>query len=343
MSYLNNGRGTLVLDKRYKVIGRIKKSTGTNDPNTFKKLEGMMDTLKDRGRVDLLRSIRDGDLSILQVWEHYRDSKLEKIPSTNSVKTLDPMVYRWIDTYEVSERTRRVYRNNLRQLLKLGKPDLSVDGLPQLLKRYRTHCQKNGFYRPFNHTRSTVQSFIHSEIGRYSDLWVRVSEIKTLPATPKRKGNPQSVKSIKSLIDQLPPKYGAMVWSLCTTGMGWADYKGKWTMKKDHIFIEGTKNKNRIRKVPRIDTPTRPTTTEQYLRKAIKSTSKKNVQIYDFRRTYSHWMEMSGIPRSRRQVYMGHSSRDILDLYEYHEVRDYLKDDGKRLKEYIELESTKGK
>lgn len=339
MSYLNNGRGTLVLDKRIKGLGRLKKSTGTSDPSTFKKIQGMVETLKDSGRIDILRNVMNGGVTLLEVWEHYRESKLEKIPTVNSIKSLEPMVLRWVESYDISDRTRKVYRNNIRQLLKLGNRDCTVQDLPDLLKKYRAQCQKKGFNRPFNHTRSTFQSFVNNELGRYSDLWFKVSEVKPLPTTKKRKGNPQSVKSIKTLVDELPRKYGDMVWTLCTTGMGFTDYKGQWSVHKDHVFIEGTKNENRVRKIPRIGTPTRPTTTEQYLRKALKSVTKKDIQIYDFRRTYSHWMEMSEIPRSRRQSYMGHSSRDILGNYESHEVEEYLRLDGKRLNDYIEKET----
>ena len=298
--YLNNGRGTLVIDKRIKGLGRLKKSSGTNDPSTYKKLLGMVETLQDSGRLDILRNIKNGTVSLLEVWEHYKVQKLEKIPTVDSIRRLEPVVLQWVEKSDVSDRTRKVYRNNLKQLIKFGTQDSTVQDLPDLLKKYRVHCKKNGINRPFNHTRSTVQSFVRDEFGRYSDQWFRVSEVSPLPNVKKRKGNPQSVKSIHSLVEQLPKKYGDMVWSLCTTGMGFTDYRGKWTVEKDHIFIEGTKNKTRVRKIPRIGTPTRPTTTEQYLRRNLKSVTKKDIQIYDFRRTYSNWMEMSGIPESRR-------------------------------------------
>jgi hypothetical protein len=301
----------------------------------------MMSHFEDMGRQDILKDIQRGGVSILSVWEHYRQFKTENIPTTNSIKAIDPMIYDWIEDYDITPRTKKVYRNNVKQLMKFGHTQSSIEELPLLLEKYRTHCQKKGFFRPFNHTRSTVQSFVHNKIGRYSDLWFKVSEIKPFPGSPKRKGNPQSVKTIRWMMKQLPKKYGDMIWSLCTTGMGWTDYKGEWSVKTNHIYIEGTKNKNRIRKIPRVSSPTRPTTTEQYLRKAIRSIPKKNVQIYDFRRTYSHWLEMSRIPRSRRKAYMGHSTTDILGLYESHEVDGFLKSDGKRLKEYIELETTK--
>jgi integrase len=340
LTYLNNGRGTFVIDRRFKGIGRIKRSSGTGDPKTFKLILGMLDTLQEKGRLDLIRGLSEKDYSPLELWERYRGEELERLPTKDSIVPLDPTIYNWIESYKISDRTKNSYRKNTQVLLKYAKSDSTVQDLPEILLGYRKECEKNNHHRTFNHTRSTVQSFLRNTVGKRSNLWGLVTEIDPLSIVRKREGKPQTVKTIKWLIEKLPPKYGEMVWSLCTTGMGWADYSGEWKVYKNYVQIDGTKNKNRVRKVPRIDTPTRPTTTEQYLRKQIKSVTKKDIQLYDFRRTYAHWMEMSGVPRSRRQSYMGHSSRDILDLYESHEVQDHLKKDGDLLREYIKRDST---
>lgn len=55
----------------------------------------------------------------------------------------------------------------------------------------------------------------------------------------------------------------------------------------------------------------------------------------DLRRTSSKWLELSGIPRTRRRMYMGHGAKDVTDLYERSEVTNYLVEDAKKLRAFL--------
>ena len=59
---------------------------------------------------------------------------------------------------------------------------------------------------------------------------------------------------------------------------------------------------------------------------------------YDLRRTYSHWMELAAIPRTRRRMYMGHAAKDVTDLYEEHEVTAFLEEDAAKLRAFLKLD-----
>jgi len=58
------------------------------------------------------------------------------------------------------------------------------------------------------------------------------------------------------------------------------------------------------------------------------------VQPYDFRRSFAHAMEMSGVPRSRRRVYFGHYPGSPLDLYERHQWAAFWTEDAEKLRAY---------
>jgi hypothetical protein len=47
-------------------------------------------------------------------------------------------------------------------------------------------------------------------------------------------------------------------------------------------------------------------------------------------------MEAAGIPRTRRQLYLGHGAKDMTDLYERHEVDAFLLSDGAKLRDWID-------
>lgn len=74
---------------------------------------------------------------------------------------------------------------------------------------------------------------------------------------------------------------------------------------------------------------------------AIRKATSGSVQPYDLRRTYATWMEAAQIPRTRRRQYMGHSTGDVTDIYEQHEVDQYLIDDAAKLEEFVKSEKRK--
>src|SRR5439155_22488002 len=62
------------------------------------------------------------------------------------------------------------------------------------------------------------------------------------------------------------------------------------------------------------------------------------MQPYDLRRTYAHWLEEAGINATRVKLYMGHGQATVTDRYLCHQVKPYLARDAKRLRRYIARE-----
>ncbi len=51
------------LDRIIDGVGRIQRSSGTYDHKLFRELNKMIDQLRDYGRLDILRALRDGEWS----------------------------------------------------------------------------------------------------------------------------------------------------------------------------------------------------------------------------------------------------------------------------------------
>lgn len=63
----NKDGGTLVLDKRIPHLGRLKRATGTNDPETFRRIEAMVADCVRRKRWGVLEALQDGRLGLIEL------------------------------------------------------------------------------------------------------------------------------------------------------------------------------------------------------------------------------------------------------------------------------------
>src|SRR5919199_3881821 len=101
--YTDQGSGTYILDRRFRGVGRIKRASGTTHLPTFRRLNEMLSGLFARGRIDLLRAIRDHTLTPLQVWDAYRVGELERLPRPEAMRPLAETMEAWIEGLQVPD------------------------------------------------------------------------------------------------------------------------------------------------------------------------------------------------------------------------------------------------
>lgn len=108
------------------------------------------------------------------------------------------------------------------------------------------------------------------------------------------------------------------------TGMGWGEVTGKWEVLEDRVAIAGTKTNTRrsVFVPPLASSVQHPTRSNKAFRTAL-SAVRDDLSPYTFRRTFAHWMELAQIPRSRRELYLGHSTGDVTSGYETSEVEQF--------------------
>lgn len=348
--------GSLVIDR---IISgkRLKLSTGSKDKKTVRKMNDLIDTLIDRGMDSHLRNLINKKVTIRYLYDLDLKGQLNNpFHDPELIQPLIPTLNDWTSSYkDWSDKTRQTNREFLDTMFrklegKIHNP--TIEDTPKVLRLYRDLCEKNDHPRVFNLVRSSIQRFVRMRFGKSSTLFTQISDVQKLADRPK---NPQTSKTpgqIEKLTRSLPEKYRGMVWTMVTTGVGWDEY-GKLTprddMKNPRIYIEGTKmdksDKRRRREVPLVYSPTPRLGSERQFRKVLKTSSTKlkmeNVRVYTFRKCYSNWLVESGVPQWRVEMYMGHLPQSQTQKYQTTEVYQWLKEDGERLRQWIDQERKK--
>ncbi len=335
----SNLRGSLIIDRVFRGVGRISRATGTKNVRLFEKFDAMLSTLYEGGRRDVLISIRDGRLSILEVWEQFRLGRWDLIPTQEYLEPLKRTFETWTDGYECSEKHRKSLKDSCAYLVAAAPKKARMVDLPAAVGAFRKQTATRA--RTFNLARSAAQAFIRSTLGRHSKIWQEIATIQTRRIVQKFHKNPQTVLGAVKIREQLDTNAAEIWWALCTTGMRPAELWGEWSVEGDRVKILAAKRQERVtRFVPLLVNPAIPTLTPSGFKSALNRLSVKVVP-YDGRRSYANWLEAAGIPRTRRKLYLGHGQTDVTDLYEWHEVKAFVAEDRVKLLAYIGQEQRK--
>lgn len=345
-AYKDRERGTFILDRSIRGVGRIKLASGTSHLATFNRLNEMIEGLKERGRLDLLRAIKARVLTPLQVWDAYRINRLDSLPSPETLVPLFPTFEKWTTTHKASTKHRRSLQESLGHLRQHGRASSTLSELPAVLKATRAALERDDKAQTFRLAKAACQAFLKVTVGRVHALYAEVSGVEPIAITPKQHKRPQSVGELDAVTAQMDPQVSACLWSMATTGMGQAEYWGVWERRTDRdaprIHIAGTKRKARDRDIPDLGIAVPPPITREAFRHRADK-MRLPFSPYDMRRTFANWMESAGILRTRRIVYLGHAAGDVTSLYEFHDVRRFIAEDGTRLLAYMESERAKAK
>lgn len=323
---------TKELDRRFRHVGRIKRSWGTTHKPTIRLMESMMTGLFERGRLDILRSIQDGTYSPLQVYDAYRTNDLERLPTAATLAPLRESMEKWIAKKECANSHRLSLKQSLRHLLSCAAPSSSVDSLAPRLALLRDKLSGR-HPRSFNLARAAAQAFVKSTLRKSHPIYAAITDIEPLPVVPQRKKHPATAEELGLIAGRMPRQYHLPMIGMAVTGMGPSEFWGSWEVRTDRILIHGTKRAGRERFVPLFQPIFPPTIKYAAFRRGLAKYS--DLKPYDLRRTYANWLEAAGIPRTRRKLYLGHGARDVTDLYEWQQVEEFLAEDAKRLEEYV--------
>ena len=329
---------TLVIDRTFRGVGRIKKATGTATPAVRRKMSRMLTDLHDAGRLDILRAIRDGKLSLLQVYDAHQRKALESLPLAETMKPLAETMKAWIDglsSIEASDKHKESLETS-RRYFERESPKATVAELPYVLDELRDSLGAK-HPRSFNLARAAGLAFLRSTLKRSHPLWLSVAAIEPRKVPKNTKRTPLTVEQMAELFPSPETDWlDAIAWGMATTGMHAKEYWGRWNILADRVHIIGTKRAGRIRDVPLVRRPAVPKFNRRKFEDDLRERTRE-ITVYDLRRTYANWLEEAGIFRTRRKLYLGHAAGDVTDLYERHDVAAYLADDGQKLRDFVVL------
>lgn len=354
---------TLSIDVRIRDVGRIHRASGTSDKTVRKDIKKMLRALRSEGRLDILRAIRDGQLTFLNVLDAHRRKALHELPVGDTMPVLATAMKDWIEDAEgdYAEGTIGGFETSRRYFEKHDK-DARVADLPRLLAELRkTLGAKHP--RSFNIARAAALSFTRSTLTRTHAVYLSclaVEERTVRRKTPKVRVTPQTMlgwfpstrilresdiprplsrrERMAWLAQMRDSQVDAVAWSMVTTGMGQKELWGSWSIEADRVHIEGTKRGGRVRDIPLVRAPSVPAISRDKFEKIFRARMEKaGITPYHLRRTYIQWLEAAGIPRTRRLMYGGHSTKDVHDLYERYEITEFLAADAVKLRAFLNL------
>ena len=155
-------RGTFIIDRRTRV-GRIAVASGTTHKPTFKRLNEMVTTLNETGRSDILRSIRDGQLTPLQVYESFRVNELHRLPLGKELLPLKETMTAWNEAADVSVQWKASRRSAIKDLAAKA---LTIGALPDAVLQIRADSVKARTPAMFNRSRATALGFLRDTVKR---------------------------------------------------------------------------------------------------------------------------------------------------------------------------------
>ena len=250
-------RITLVIDREFRGVGRIKRASGTTNPSIKRKMSRILTTLHDEGRLDILRSIRDGVLTILEVYDAYQRKGLDSLPTAATVKPLKDAWEVWADELDCSDKHRISLGVSLGYFVGVA-PSATINDLPRLAEGLR-RTLGGKHPRSFNLARSAALAFLRDTVKQSHALWSAVRDVRPVKV-PKRAPRPDLTPDWMRNTFPHPETdaVDAIAWGMALTGMGAGEYWGRWDVMADRVRVSGTKRDARVRDVPLTRAPAVP-------------------------------------------------------------------------------------
>ncbi|MDZ4259128.1 MAG: hypothetical protein U0974_01205 [Gemmatimonadales bacterium] len=334
----SNGRGSLRIDLQTPGVGRIAKASGVSDPVAYHQIMGLLASLRRAGRRDILRAVKDGRVSPLQLLDQARVGGTQTDCggiSLDDFWRFEEALRWWEEHLETEEdgshRHRRNRLNGVRRILNMAPPHerstVSIKEIPRLATEYRTRCVKKKMKSEWGHTLSYLRSFVEGRAGSNSPTLRALNDLTLLPCkgvvTMRR---PQSPTRLATFLRRLDPRLAGTVMTMALTGMGPEEYfANEWAVREQlglrYIYIAGMKRERRTRVVPWVCEPLPAECARSTFNKHLRSTcaempEQDRLRPYDLRRTYAVALKRSGVSMKHHADYLGHGPRTVTNLYQ---------------------------
>lgn len=334
----SNGRGTLRIDMIVPEVGRIAKASGLSDPVAYRRVLDLLGALRGAGRLDILRAVRNGAITPLQLHDVAQRLGNERaflnITVANFFRLEDALT--WWPGYLDKEgrgtaRHRRNQINGVRRVMAMAAPAnrarLLLTDLPELATQYREQCLAKKAKAEWAHTRTYLRMFVRDRAGVRSPILSALDELGPLTClahTVNRR--PQELPGLIAFLDTVDPRVAGTLLTMALTGMGPEEFFENgcdvWEEKDcRYLFIRGRKREGRARAVPFVGEPFglvwgRSTFLRHFDKAIQRLPEPQRFRPYDMRRTFAVALKRSGVDARRHAQYMGHGPRTVTQLYQ---------------------------
>jgi hypothetical protein len=318
MIWRSHQRGTPVLKMQFRGVGRIERATGFHDPAMLPRLKEMCRTLYEADKLDVLRAMKAGQLTLKQVWAVYKRGDWKKLPTAAHALPFAETFDAWAKTKPVASYRRFCVR--VRSALgNVG----TLGDLHSVLLRYRTRCEIAGTGAMWNRVQSKVMAFLRDTLTTDHVLYSHAAALASLTEARKRGVNPLPPDQAAAVSTMLGGESGRIWWFLCCHGMMPDEFfRGKWRIEDGRLHILGTKTVTRARTVPLLAEPFTPVLSQGGFASALRE-AKLGVSAYDGRRSFGLWCDLAGFPEGWKKALLGHA-QSITQMYGWRETERML-------------------
>jgi integrase len=347
----------LMVDRFFRGVGRIHRSLETTVRREADRRERVLLTLYDHGRLDILKGIKTGRLSVTAVADAFKRNALDSLPTAGALVPLAPAIEEWLSKGRGSRKplrpaTIKNYKQVWSQAIGSGVFGINptvADVSAENVEEFREQLLGAGHAPQANRFWSAAKSFLGRVLGRRHPQVLAVQDLDKYPE-PKTVRLPVEPDAFWSVHEMADGAIQPALVALTVTGMMPSELE---RLQKDDLFrdtgwvrVPGEKTDNRARLVGVPEwawddiVAATPWTMDRsrfqkLLVKAAKNTQVPWFRLYDLRRAFSRWHEAAGTPQSRIEAYMGHTERTITDRYLRTEIEPYAREDAERMGEYL--------
>ena len=220
------------LDLRRIGLGRVAKSARTRDIDVYHKRKGILQTLQDRGRLDVLRAWKDDQISIEELHALNEQQMLfEAMELVLFRRSLWDAFAATIERMGKSTLTRQRYQSSIDKLMRVGntepfKKQLGPGATVGDLKKVDWEGLQNawgGSAADWNHLHRMLSHFLSKFVGKKSSQRNDIIE-----SVGRKKESPRvvmiTIATLFKIRDALPERLRAVPMTLLLTGMRRTEY-----------------------------------------------------------------------------------------------------------------------
>lgn len=336
MAFKRNG--VWYIDRHYRGVGRVKRSLGTKTKRRADRLESVIDSLFESGRLDLLQLFAQGQVSVQEIETAYdKGSTGTLVQALNTIDVdIDYAVAEFLRNRraEVRPMTLQRYADSLKHLVRLSETDTTREVLTtDALVEFKARRVGEGVAREtINNDLIAASALSTFAVNRgWADRRPHISKFKT-----ERRVRWLTQEQWESYIHAVPERHQPLMRLLVGTGLrlGEALALRPVDVETHRVRVAASKSPSGIRyafvpegvkeelhKLSETLTPEHRIFSVQRSgvnkahKKACTEVSIVDYRVHDHRHTFAVWCAQAGMPLSTIARQLGHSTVAQTEVY----------------------------
>jgi len=322
--------GSYRFDRSFPGVGRINRASGARTLKWFRRYDDLLSELFEEAQINVLRDIKDGRVTVQEVYEKRRKREAYDSLSIILSRPLAAEIERWLPGSAAAPRSRDRYGESWRALLKLLPAKVTAADLHRVdWGKVRTRWK--GGAADWNRMRAAVSRFLSMTLDdKYHP------ERRKVMARIKRAKEPRGrLPDINAalfwrLVEEAPEHVRACYVTMAALGLGPSEYL---SLEPRHlmphtrqVLVPGTKTESRERVLvvgeaawewvtAGVPSPVRYKWLRIHFKRAAAAVGSPELVPYDLRHLRAMMLSDAGVPEAEIATVMGHTSTQTTRIY----------------------------